>query len=56
MERGGWMQKSVEEMVPLQRAARANEDIGAAVSFLCSDDGAYITGQAINVSGGMEMN
>ena len=56
LERGGWMQKSVEEMVPLQRAARATEDIGAAVSFLCSDDGAYITGQAINVSGGMEMN
>jgi len=56
LERGGWMRKSVQELVPLQRAARANEDIGAAVSFLCSDDGAYITGQAINVSGGMEMN
>ena len=56
LARGGWMRKSVEELVPLRRAARATEDIGAAVSFLCSEDGSYITGQAINVSGGMEMN
>ena len=56
LERGGWIEKSVNELVPLRRAAKADSDIGAAVSFLCSDDGAYITGQAINVSGGMEMN
>lgn len=56
LEPGGWIEKSVNELVPLRRAARAAEDIGATVSFLCSDDGAYITGQAINVAGGMEMN
>lgn len=51
---GEWMQKSIES-VPLKRAARA-EDIAAAVSFLCSDDADYITGQALNVDGGLEMN
>jgi acetoin reductase-like protein len=54
MEPGQWLQKSVES-VPLRRAARP-EDIAAAVSFLCSDDADYITGQALNVDGGLEMN
>lgn len=54
MNRGEWMQKSIES-IPLKRAARP-EDIAAAVSFLCSDDADYITGQALNVDGGLEMN
>ena len=29
------------------------EDIGGIVSFLCSDDASYITGENIVVSGGM---
>ena len=32
------------------------EDVAGAVSFLCSPDASYITGQALNVCGGMEMN
>ena len=32
------------------------EDIAAAVTFLASEDAAYITGQAINVCGGMEFH
>jgi len=28
-------------------------DIAGACSFLCSDDGSYITGQVIGVNGGM---
>jgi NAD(P)-dependent dehydrogenase (short-subunit alcohol dehydrogenase family) len=32
------------------------DDIAAAVSFLVSDDAAYMTGQAINVCGGMEFH
>ena len=56
LERGTWIKKSADELVPLKRVARATEDIGAAVSFLCSDDAEYITGQTINVSGGLEMN
>ncbi|GAB4550243.1 MAG: acetoin reductase [Anaerolineae bacterium] len=54
MERGQWIQKTVEA-VPLKRAATP-ADIAAAVSFLCSEDADYITGQALNVDGGVEMN
>ena len=32
------------------------EDIAAAVAFLCSTDSDYITGQTLNVDGGMEMD
>jgi len=39
-------------MVPLGRAGTP-DDIAAACSFLCSDDGSYITGQIIGVNGGM---
>lgn len=41
--------------VPLKRAATA-EDIGGAVAFFCSSDADYITGQALNVDGGFEMD
>ncbi len=46
---------SVEKMaavVPLGRAGTP-DDIAGACSFLCSDDGSYITGQIIGVNGGM---
>jgi NAD(P)-dependent dehydrogenase (short-subunit alcohol dehydrogenase family) len=36
---------------PVRRAG-TGEDIAAACAFLCSDDAAYITGQALNVNGG----
>jgi 2-hydroxycyclohexanecarboxyl-CoA dehydrogenase len=39
-------------MIPLGRAGTP-DDIGAACSFLCSDEGSYITGQIIGVNGGM---
>jgi meso-butanediol dehydrogenase/(S,S)-butanediol dehydrogenase/diacetyl reductase len=42
-------------VVPLKRAATA-EDIAGAVAFFCSNDADYITGQALNVDGGFEMN
>jgi NAD(P)-dependent dehydrogenase (short-subunit alcohol dehydrogenase family) len=38
--------------IPLGRIATPRE-IAAAVAFLCSDDASYITGQTINVNGGM---
>jgi acetoin reductase-like protein len=41
--------------IPLGRPAKT-DDIAKAVSFLCSPDAAYITGQSLNVCGGMEMN
>jgi NAD(P)-dependent dehydrogenase (short-subunit alcohol dehydrogenase family) len=41
--------------VPLKRAA-TTEDIAGAVAFFCSSDADYITGQALNVDGGFEMD
>lgn len=54
MKSGEWMASSIEK-IPLKRAAQA-DDLAAAVSFLCSGDADYITGQALNVDGGIEMN
>ena len=48
----------VDEMVrrvPMKRLGRAT-DIAATMAFLASDEAAYITGQAISVSGGLVMN
>ena len=42
----------VGPMVPLGRAGTP-ADIAAACSFLCSENGSYITGQIIGVNGGM---
>ncbi len=42
------------EQVPLARAGKA-EEVAAAVVFLASDDAAYITGQVLNVDGGLVM-
>ncbi len=41
--------------VPLQRLARV-ADVAAVTLFLASEDAAYMTGQAINVTGGREMH
>jgi 3-oxoacyl-[acyl-carrier protein] reductase len=40
--------------VPLKRPGKP-EDVAAAVRFLASEDAAYITGQVIDVNGGMYM-
>lgn len=54
LQPGEWIKKTIES-IPLKRGGTP-ADIGAAVSFLCSDDADYITGQALNVDGGVEMN
>ncbi|MBP7964317.1 MAG: glucose 1-dehydrogenase [Caldilineaceae bacterium] len=41
--------------IPLKRAGTA-ADIGGAVAFFCSTDADYVTGQALNVDGGYEMD
>ena len=43
-----------ESQVPLGRGA-TYDDVSGVVVFLCSDDASYMTGQAINVTGGQEM-
>lgn len=50
-------QKYLDEMlklVPLGRVGKA-EEVARVVAFLASDDASYITGQVINIDGGMAM-
>jgi NAD(P)-dependent dehydrogenase (short-subunit alcohol dehydrogenase family) len=42
----------LSKMIPLGRAGTP-DDIASACSYLCSDEGGYITGQIIGVNGGM---
>ena len=39
---------------PLAEATK-KQDVANAISFLCSDDASYITGEVIRVDGGMAM-
>jgi 3-oxoacyl-[acyl-carrier protein] reductase len=48
----GAMREQLETMIPLGRIGKA-EEIAAAVTFLCSDEAAYVTGQTLRVNGGM---
>jgi 3-oxoacyl-[acyl-carrier protein] reductase len=49
--RGELWERTIAGSVPLGRAGRG-EDIAYITAFLCSDQGAWITGQAYNVDGG----
>lgn len=42
------------DIAPMKRPC-AYEDVGDVVAFLASDQASYMTGQAINVTGGQEM-
>ncbi|WP_182199125.1 3-oxoacyl-[acyl-carrier-protein] reductase [Paraliobacillus salinarum] len=46
--------KAMAELIPLARLGKA-EDVAHVVRFLASDDAAYVTGQTIQVDGGMVM-
>lgn len=46
---------AMRRSVPMRRTGQA-ADTANAVAFLCSDAAAYITGEALNVSGGVEMH
>jgi len=48
------VRKRYEEQVPLGRGC-TYEDVANLVVFLASDESSYMTGQAINVTGGQEM-
>lgn len=44
--------EQIKAMVPAGRAGKPAE-VAALVSFLCSDDAGYITGQVLSINGGM---
>lgn len=44
--------EELQKLIPMRRIGRP-EDVAGAVSFLCSDDAAYVTRQVIAVNGGM---
>jgi NAD(P)-dependent dehydrogenase (short-subunit alcohol dehydrogenase family) len=46
----GWLAQNI----PLGRMQSA-EEVAAVIAFLCSDDARYVTGEAVNVSGGQTM-
>jgi 3-oxoacyl-[acyl-carrier protein] reductase len=48
------LKETVMKLIPLGRAD-TDMDVANAVKFLASDDAAYITGQVLNVNGGMLM-
>ncbi len=48
------VRKKYESQVPLGRGC-TYEDVSNVVVFLCSDESSYMTGQALNVTGGQEM-
>jgi 3-oxoacyl-[acyl-carrier protein] reductase len=49
--RGDLWNETVKVMVPLGRAG-TGDDIAHAVVYLCSDEGAWVTGQSWNIDGG----
>ena len=48
------IKEAIESTIPLKKLGTA-EDVAKVVKFLASDDSNYITGQVINVDGGMLM-
>ena len=53
IEPGGF-EAWVRREIPLARLEQP-DDVAAAIAWLCSDDASYITGEAVNVSGGQTM-
>jgi meso-butanediol dehydrogenase/(S,S)-butanediol dehydrogenase/diacetyl reductase len=55
LPKGAWLQQRVDEKVPLRRAATC-QDVAHVVAFLCAPESDYLTGQALNIDGGYEMD
>ena len=48
------VKEAISKQIPLNRMGKA-EDVANVVKFLASEDSSYITGQVINIDGGMVM-
>jgi 2-hydroxycyclohexanecarboxyl-CoA dehydrogenase len=51
----GKLAQALERAIPMRRLGRP-DDYPGLIAFLLSDDAAFITGQAVSVSGGLTMN
>jgi NAD(P)-dependent dehydrogenase (short-subunit alcohol dehydrogenase family) len=51
----GSFREQLEEFIPMGRQGKVSE-LAAVVSFVCSCDASYVTGQTINVDGGARMD
>ncbi len=49
-----YVETAVKQAIPAKRMGKP-EDVAAVVSFLASDDSSYVTGNVINVDGGLGM-
>ena len=49
------LRQAMQRVIPMGRIGKP-EDLPGAISFLASDDAAYVTGQVISVSGGLTMS
>ncbi len=54
-ERAERMRQTMVMATAMRRTGRP-EEIAAAITFLASDDASYVTGQTLNVSGGLSMS
>ncbi|MBF0263670.1 MAG: 3-oxoacyl-ACP reductase FabG [Gammaproteobacteria bacterium] len=52
MSKDAFPKEKIKQLVPMQRAGTASE-VASLVSFLASDEAAYISGQVIAINGGM---
>lgn len=46
--------QAIEKQIPLERLG-TSDDVAKVIAFLCSEAASYVTGQVINVDGGMVM-
>ena len=53
-ELGERLKQGMVNQTVLQRSGEP-EEVAAAIAFLASDDASYVTGQTLNVSGGLSM-
>ena len=47
-------QKTINQLVPLKRPG-SDEEVGKFIAYLCTADASYITGQSLNIDGGVVM-